>query len=278
MNQPVEHKKKIYSFAVKEKTPALEFLAENTKLSKMIIKKLFNAGAIWVIDAKGENRLRKIKGDLEADTRVRVYHDPSIKPFDMELVECIHDTHNWGIWFKPAGLLSQGTKYGDQFSILRLVEKKINRPGLLVHRLDRETSGLMIIAYNKKIARYFSEQIRERKVHKYYQAVLKGELENDTGEIRFDIDGKEAVTEYKVLERKNGQTLVEALLITGKKHQLRIHFDHIGHAIMGDPRYGSFNSHEDGLQLVASKIILLAPGRNNEMKFEISENKKLKIK
>lgn len=274
---PQTIKKQIFSFQVNEETPALEFLAENTKLSKMVLKKLFTNGAIWIIEGTSEKRQRKIKSNLNAGTRVRVYYDPAIKEFDIEKVECMHDTHNWGIWYKPAGLLSQGTKYGDAYSILRIIERRNNRPPYLVHRLDRETQGLMIIAYNKKAAAYFSEQIKERKVKKYYQALLLGNLEADSGTISHDIDDQEAVTEYRVLDRSDKYTLVEALLVTGRKHQLRIHFNNLGHPIMGDPKYGENNSFRDGMQLLASKLIFTAPGRNNEMDLTIRKSFQIRI-
>lgn len=274
---PQTIKKQIFSFQVNEETPALEFLAENTKLSKMVLKKLFTNGAIWIIEGNSEKRQRKIKSDLPAGCRVRVYYDPAIKDFDPNLVECMHDTHNWGIWYKPPGLLSQGTKYGDAFSILRIIERRNNRPPYLVHRLDRETAGLMIIAYNKKAAAYFSEQIKERKIKKYYQALLLGRLEADSGTIVRDIDDQEAITEYRVIDRSEDYTLVEALLVTGRKHQLRIHFNEIGHPIMGDPRYGENNSFRYGMQLVASKLVFTAPGRNNEMDITIRKSFQIRI-
>lgn len=263
------NKKQIFSFTTKEEVEALDFLAVNTKLSKMQLKKLFAAGAVWIVDKNNEKRIRKVKSIVPAGIKLRVYFDPNIKPYDMSGVRCLHDTHNWGIWYKPAGLLSQGTKYGDEYSILREVEKRLNKAPFLVHRLDRETSGLMIIAYNKKACAHFSDELKHRKIKKYYQAVLLGNLETNEGIIKTQIEGAEAITEYKVLKRNDTNTLVECLLVTGKKHQLRIHFSELGHPIMGDPRYGKNNSHSDGLQLVANKITLNAPGRFNEMTFEL---------
>ena len=166
--------KKTYSFKVNEETPYLDLMAEKTPFSKSHLKRLFAAGAVWINEGKTDRRVRKVKGTLRPGQKIKVYFDPNIKEVDMNTLECIHDTHNWGVWYKPAGLLCQGTKYGDEFTLLRHVEKRINRMPYLVHRLDRETSGLIIMAYDRKSARFFSEQVREREI----QNLFKNRLED----------------------------------------------------------------------------------------------------
>ncbi|OIQ16171.1 MAG: hypothetical protein BM556_16055 [Bacteriovorax sp. MedPE-SWde] len=262
-------KRKVYSFKVDKETPYLELLAEKTPFSKMALKRLFASGAIWINEGKTDRRVRKVKGTLKAGEKIKIYFDPNIKKVDMTNLKCVHDTHNWGVWFKPAGLLSQGTKFGDEFTMLRHVEKQINRMPYLVHRLDRETSGLIIMAYDRKSARFFSEQIRERQVKKFYQVEVKGILENDTGEINSPIEDKEAITKYRVLKRMVDSTFVEAEIITGRKHQIRVHFTEIGHPVYGDPKYGEDNAHPEGLRLVASRIKMREPGRKHWMKVRI---------
>jgi tRNA pseudouridine32 synthase/23S rRNA pseudouridine746 synthase len=268
-------KKQVFTCKTDEETPYLELLADKSKLSKAQIKKLFTAGAVWINSGKADRRVRKIKGTLKPGEKIKLYYDPNIAPFDMSQVKCVHDTHNWGIWYKPAGLLSQGTKYGDEFTILRHIEKQINRAPFLVHRLDKETSGLMIIAYNKKSARFFSEEIKDHRIKKFYQALVKGIVEQDEGSITSKIDNKNSETKFKTFERRNNTTFVEAELITGRKHQVRIHLDSIGHPILGDNRYGEENSHKDGLQLIASKIIFNEPSRKKEMTIELDKNLRL---
>jgi len=263
--------KKTYSFKVTEDTHYLELLADKTPFSKMALKRLFAAGAVWINEGKTDRRVRKVKGTLKAGQKIKIYFDPNIKAVDMETLECIHDTHNWGVWYKPAGLLCQGTKYGDQYTLLRHVEKIINRMPYLVHRLDRETSGLIIMAYDRKSARFFSEQIRERQIQKFYQAEVKGIVENNEGEINSAIDEKEAITKYRVLSRTEDSTFIEAQIITGRKHQIRVHFDNLGHPVLGDPLYGEDNAHPDGLRLVASRLKMREPGRKHWMKVKLPE-------
>ena len=119
-----------------------------------------------------------------------------------------------------------------------------------VHRLDKETSGVFIIAKNRETAQLLTSLFRLRKVHKTYLAICSGELEKDTGEwnddlIRYD-NGKKIIekakTTFKVLDKNSNATLVEMKPITGRKHQLRKQLFNIGHSIFGDKKYKSLSS------------------------------------
>jgi 23S rRNA pseudouridine1911/1915/1917 synthase len=167
-----------------------------------------------------------------------------------------------------------------------------DRPGI-VHRLDRDTAGLMIVALNEKAHRILSEDFRNRKITKIYHAVVRGRI---TGSGRIDqaigrssrerkkmavrIGGKSAVTEYRVLENLDEHSYVEINILTGRTHQIRVHFSHIGHAIEGDRLYSSAPSRYGltGLALCAKKISFIHPVRGVKMNFEIDlpgEMKKL---
>ena len=125
------------------------------------------------------------------------------------------------------------------------------RPGI-VHRLDKDTSGLIIIAKNDVSHVGLSQQIKDRAVTKKYLALVKGRIQLDRGVIEGPIGrdprnrkrmavvstGREARTEYRVHQRIEGHTLVDATLVTGRTHQIRLHFSSIGHPILGDPVYG----------------------------------------
>tara|TARA_A100001035_G_scaffold279017_1_gene279262 strand:+ start:510 stop:1421 length:912 start_codon:yes stop_codon:yes gene_type:complete len=119
-----------------------------------------------------------------------------------------------------------------------------------VHRLDKETSGVFIMAKNRETAQLLTSLFRLRKVHKTYLAICSGELEKDTGEwnddlIRYD-NGKKIIekakTAFKVLDKNSNATLVEMKPITGRKHQLRKQLFNIGHSIFGDKKYKSLNT------------------------------------
>jgi 23S rRNA pseudouridine1911/1915/1917 synthase len=128
----------------------------------------------------------------------------------------------------------------------------VARPGI-VHRLDKDTSGCMVVAKNDAIHMALSAQFASRKVEKIYQAIVCGEMTREQGEIRAAIArhpshrkcmavdeefGREAHTSYKVLERLRGSTLARALLHTGRTHQIRVHFKFLGYPLVGDLTYG----------------------------------------
>jgi len=128
----------------------------------------------------------------------------------------------------------------------------VARPGI-VHRLDKDTSGCLVVAKNDETHLALSNQFAGRNIHKLYQAIVCGEVAREKGEIRAaiarhvshrkrmavdDDRGREARTSYRVLERLNAATLVEALLHTGRTHQIRVHFQHIKHPLVGDDTYG----------------------------------------
>ena len=150
----------------------------------------------------------------------------------------------------------------------------IARPGI-VHRLDKETSGCLVVAKNDETHLALSTQFATRRVEKIYQAILCGELPRDQGEIRAAIArhpshrkrmavdddvGREARTGYQVLERLRGTTLVEAVLHTGRTHQIRVHFQFLGFPLVGDATYGNRQNQrlEDLTRYRAPRVMLHA--------------------
>lgn len=161
----------------------------------------------------------------------------------------------------------------------------IIRPGI-VHRLDKDTSGLLIIAKNDKAHRILSESLKERNVKRVYISLVHGILSNDEGTINAPIgrhgtdrkkmtvtqkNSKEAITHYKVLERYNNYSLVEVNLETGRTHQIRVHMAYINHPVVGDPVY-SKGKNEFGLDkqmLHAYKLGFSHPSTGEHMEFQI---------
>ena len=152
---------------------------------------------------------------------------------------------------KPAGLLSIPDRFGNKDSLLALLERKYGKV-FIVHRLDRETSGIICFARNETAHRHLSLQFEHHTADKFYLALLDGVLHHDEGEIDKPIgehptisgkmaivhSGKPSLTFYRVLERFKNFTLAEALIKTGRTHQIRVHFQSIGYPLAVDALYG----------------------------------------
>jgi 23S rRNA pseudouridine1911/1915/1917 synthase len=152
------------------------------------------------------------------------------------------------------------------------------RPGI-VHRLDKDTSGVIVAAKDPEALHYLAAQFARKKVRKVYLAVVKGHVEKPRGEISHPIardphnrkrftwkrqDGKTALTRYRVLRYLHDATLVELSPSTGRTHQLRVHMASLGHPILGDPVYGRNSGPGDfTLLLHARKILIRLPGEED---------------
>src|SRR4051794_37966404 len=167
----------------------------------------------------------------------------------------------------------------------------VARPGI-VHRLDKETSGCLVAAKNDDAHLALSAQFASRKVEKIYHAIVCGEVQRDEGQIRAaiarhsshrkrmavnDESGREAKTSYRVIERLRSSTLVEVLLHTGRTHQIRVHFQHIGYPIVGDEVYGQrqnvrledLTKYRAARQMLhASKLAFIHPRTGKKVAFE----------
>ena len=143
---------------------------------------------------------------------------------------------------KPSGLLTIPTPKKEARTLSSILNEEAKRKGLgyrfhPCHRLDRETSGLIIYAKGKSIQKKMMAEFKKHKVKKIYLAFLQGIIQQGSGEIARTIDGQYAVTRFRVLQRKEGFTVVEATPLTGRKNQLRLHFKSIGHPVVGESRF-----------------------------------------
>ena len=143
------------------------------------------------------------------------------------------------------------------------------RPGI-VHRIDKDTSGLMVVAKDDKTHELLSEMIKEKLVERIYVALVDGVIMHDTGTIDApigrdpnnrekmivtDINSKDAITHFRVLKRFSSQTLIECKLETGRTHQIRVHMNYIGYPIFNDPVYGKRKNTTSFGQFLHSKSI-----------------------
>lgn len=274
MTRPIEFKKTI---APNETGPVCDILAKGTGLSKSRIKHAMNCGAAWLKRPGGPtHRIRRATTMLRAGERVELYYDEKILNRKPPPAQCRHDYQRYSIWFKPCGLTTQGSRFGDHCALSRQVESyfKPARQLFLVHRLDRETAGLVIVAHDRKTAAVFSEMFKSRRIEKQYRAVVMGNpaAKDPDGIIDMPLDGRPSKTKYRLLEYDGAtdQSLLSIQIITGRRHQIRRHFEMIGHPVIGDPRYGKGNKNSQGMQLAACGLRFECPLGNGRVEITIA--------
>ncbi|HVG38030.1 MAG TPA: RluA family pseudouridine synthase [Pyrinomonadaceae bacterium] len=270
-----------------------EFLAARfASHSRMYLSRLVaeNACAVNGLAAPAGYHLRI--GDLveiELDEDAATAMTPDAIP-----LEILYEDERLLVLVKPAGMLvhpTRGVKIGTLLNALAhhfkysRIDDQLTpiRPGL-VHRLDRATSGLMVIAKDQRALSVLARHFHERRVEKLYRAVVRGIVAGDEHLIEVPIGrcdeegvwpkwraledgGKSARTQLRVVGRRSGQTLVELTPITGRTNQLRIHCAHLGHPIAGDEWYGAGGDDAARLCLHAARLAFHHPGGNRWLEF-----------
>jgi 23S rRNA pseudouridine1911/1915/1917 synthase len=265
------------------------FVADATGLSRSHIQKLISDGRLTV-----DGVPLRANAIVPAGTEVRL---DVPEPVALDLAPAPHielrvayEDDDLLIVDKPAGLVvhpSAGHHDGDTLVNALLARANgseyggiagVARPGI-VHRLDRDTSGLLMVAKHDAAQQSLMAQLKARRIRKTYQALVAGNVSAAVGRIEAPIgrdprhrtrmavtaDGRASVTGYRVRERFTGWTLLELDLVTGRTHQIRVHLEAIGHPVAGDPVYGTGTSRRgpDGLDrlfLHAWRLELAAPG------------------
>jgi tRNA pseudouridine32 synthase/23S rRNA pseudouridine746 synthase len=235
-------------------------------LSKIKIKEAMVKGAAWVErPGRKKRRVRRAKSAVTPGDVVLLNYDRKILDRKAPLATCRLDRTRYSIWHKPAGLMSQGSSFGDHCALPYQIERYFSprRAVFPVHRLDREVSGLILIAHDKISASLLSGMLREHRIEKGYEAVVKGDLRPFPlpWEITLPLDNRPASTTFDVIyyDEDTDTTKAKIEIQTGRLHQIRRHFDLIGHPVMGDPRYGMNNSDPTGLNLSANFLSFDCP-------------------
>ena len=252
---------------------AIDWLAENTPLSRMQLKKAMANGAVWLQINKKQERMRRATRELPANSTLHIYFDADILALTAPIPTKIADERNYSVWYKPAGLLAQGTLQGDHCSLLRMVEQLTQRKTFLVHRLDREANGLMLVAHTERAAAALSALFQNNRIAKHYRASVQGEWKPaaDTAlplKIDSPIDGKHTATwiDKFTYDAGNACTHLQLHIDTGRKHQIRRHLAELGHPILGDARYGTAAG-SNALALTAYSVEFLCPLANRKRLF-----------
>lgn len=242
-----------------------------SSLTRSAVSKLISNGKILVngnIEKSGYKIRRSDK--IKIDYRESDYQIPKIN------LPIIYEDDDVIVVDKPAGLLthSKGV-FNPEATIASFIEDKIDpeligqRSGI-VHRLDRDTSGVIICAKNPSAKSFLQRQFSQRKAKKKYLAIVEGTPKHDEAIIklpiarnpkqpqtfRVDPNGKTAETRFRIIKRNKNQTLVELMPVTGRTHQLRVHMAHLGHPIVGDKLYGTT---EKNLMLHANTLEITIP-------------------
>ncbi len=224
------------------------------------------------------------KGDMIAIVKNRLKND----------FEIIYEDHNIIVVNKKAGLLTISTENEKINTLYHKVSQYVksknkNNNIFIIHRLDRDTSGVVMFAKSEKIKKLYQNNWNDLVIGRYYVAIVEGVLEKKRGIINFKLkenkegyvycskDGKEAITEYEVIKENKLYSLLKINIKTGRKNQIRVHMKSINHPIIGDKKYGS-KKKEKRLYLHANILELKNPITGKMEKYSSKIPKQFNIK
>ncbi len=272
-------------FKVTEATELMQFLiAQMPHKSRNNIKSLLARKQVFV-DGQMEKQFNHplVSGQMVEISPTRMSGEQKFKEYTI-----VFEDDDIVVIEKQAGLLSIATKNEKRataYSLLSNHVKKANKKNkiFIVHRLDRETSGLMLFAKNEAVKHKLQETWNDTVLERTYIAVVEGNLEKPEGTIVSYLSedkvfrmhssqnpskGDKAVTHYSVLKKNNAYSLLKVNLETGRKNQIRVHMQDIGHSIIGDKKYGATHSPIKRLGLHAQQLSFAHPVTGQKLNFE----------
>lgn len=257
---------------------------QNIALSKAELKQAISKGALWLTPAKNKKqtqRLRRVKKLLLEGDELHFYFNSEILSAAVPQALLIEDLIDYSVWFKPYGMLSQGSKWSDHCTIARFAQQNLanERPAFIVHRLDRAATGLILIAHSKKAARALSNMFEFHQLEKHYQIIVHGDHRKrpQPDIIDSDVDGKKARSTFSCLsyDETTERSLIKVKIDSGRKHQIRIHAASIAMPVVGDRLHGIADNDElRNLQLCAVRLRFVCPLFKQERLFELPETLK----
>ncbi len=269
-----------------------KFLSNELDLSRSKIQKLMKDEKI-LVNGKIVSSSYSVRIDDEIEVNDELDYEIHVEAEDIPL-DIVYEDDDLIILNKKSGMVvhpAPGHYSGTLVNALLFRYGKLAgetfRPGI-VHRLDKDTSGLMLVAKNEWALEKLSEMISTKSVERKYLAIVDGLIKHDTGTIDApigrdlnnrqkmavtDVNGKESVTHFKVLERFDHNTYIECQLETGRTHQIRVHMAYIGYPVCNDPLYGKGRCSEFGQMLHSYFIQFKHPRTHKELSFEVEAPK-----
>jgi len=265
------------------------FLAENTALSRSAIQKLIEEGKVLLNNEIPNKKLKTVLNDhISFEYEEKTLTD--IKPENIPL-DIVYEDEDLIVINKPKDMVvhpAVGNESGTVVNALLYHCKELSdingyyRPGI-VHRIDKDTSGLLVCAKNNLAHSFLSEQLVDKSCFRKYYAIVNGVIQNSEGEINAPIgrsennrqlmtvtskNSKEAITLFHVLERYDNSSLLDVELKTGRTHQIRVHMKYINHPVFNDNKYSKKTIDNTGQYLHAYYLSFIHPKTKERMSFK----------
>ena len=284
MQNKKDNSNKELVFKVLEADELLPFIMKKMNgISRTKAKNILTSGSVYVNGKSVTQHNYQLTPEME----VRIGKNHKLNQVESQWVKIVYEDQYLFVVEKKAGIICHSPNPADETvqSILnQYLEKNHQRcHAHTIHRLDRDTSGLLLFAKDKKVALKFEENWKETVYDRRYVALVHGEMRKQEGTIsswlkdnaqfvtyssKYDNGGKFAVTHYKLIKVSDGYSLVELKLDTGRKNQIRVHLQDIGFPVVGDPKYGDGDDKIGRLGLHAFKLCFIHPITRQDLKFE----------
>lgn len=273
------------------------YLAEQLDLSRSKVQKLIKEDLVTV-NGKNVNGSYSVKLNDEIEVNDDLNYEINVEPEDID-IDVVYEDDDLLVINKASGMVVHPAPGHYTKTLVNALLYRFNitggekhRPGI-VHRLDKDTSGLMLVAKNEWTHEKLSEMISKKEVERHYLAIVTGTIKHDTGTIDApigrdpsdrqkmtvtDLNAKEAITHFRVLEQFKENTLIECILETGRTHQIRVHLAYINHPVVNDPAYGKGKATEFGQMLHSTSIKFNHPRTGKELFFKVEPPKEFKDK
>ena len=266
-------------FIANREIQLLDFLVEKkSNISKKKIKQYLKYNNILVNDKIVSRSNFFLKKD---DVVIISYGRKLIDEYNIDI---IYEDKDIIVINKPSGLLSITNSKEKDITAFKLVRNYVRKNNsnvflFVIHRLDQDTSGVLMFAKSEKVKHLFQDNWNDIVKNRKYLAIVEGNVKNDRGRIESYLkeskigriysskgkDGKYAITEYKVVKRGNNKSLLDVNILTGRRNQIRVHLSEMGNPIIGDKKYGSRS--KSRLMLHAYELELIDPRNNKNIKF-----------